>query len=345
MLEKRRKRLLLFAVLAGSMTYQAGLTPPGGFRLRDGHHAAAGVSVLFHNFPHRYNAFFYCNSVSFMLSIALILLLVNPDLYKPAIQSQALTVCTGAGMFSLVGAYAAGSTQYLKTSIKIFALVALILIVLVLAVLLFVLCAKETPRAADGNNNPNDNKEEKDEQHSKRKHLMLLGILGVSVTYQVGLKPPGGVWQSNSIMGQHSAGNPVMYDNERTRYMAFFFVNSTSFVATVIVIILLLLEYLRKELRCSRMAMNITIVLGLLVAYALGSSRSWKTTGYVFALVLAVLAYIAIHILVSYLIGRENEPAPKKEKSDEAASSSNNEAEKNAFTLFCSFELLQAYSK
>uniref|UniRef100_A0A8R7R0I0 PGG domain-containing protein n=3 Tax=Triticum urartu TaxID=4572 RepID=A0A8R7R0I0_TRIUA len=67
LLEKRRKRLLLFAILAATITYQAGLTPPGGFLLRDdqfGHRA--GDPILLHNFPRRYNAFFYCNTVSFM---------------------------------------------------------------------------------------------------------------------------------------------------------------------------------------------------------------------------------------------------------------------------------------
>ncbi|CAN6338170.1 unnamed protein product [Urochloa humidicola] len=81
--DKRRKRLLLFAILAATITYQAGLTPPGGFLVNDDGHA--GDPVLHSNYPRRYKAFFYCNSMSFMLSIALIILLVNPNLYRPAI--------------------------------------------------------------------------------------------------------------------------------------------------------------------------------------------------------------------------------------------------------------------
>ncbi|KAG8076085.1 hypothetical protein GUJ93_ZPchr0006g44113 [Zizania palustris] len=130
--DKRRKRLLLFAVLCATLTYQAGLTPPGGFRLQDdgfGHHA--GDPVLFYNYPRRYNAFFYCNSVSFMLSIALIILLVNPNLYGPAIRSYALTVCIGVGFCSLVCAYAAGSTQHLKTSLYIFGLVVFVFSIMI----------------------------------------------------------------------------------------------------------------------------------------------------------------------------------------------------------------------
>ena len=109
----------------------------------------------------------------------------------------------------------------------------------------------------------------------------------------------------------------------RTRYLVFFYINSTSFIASVIVVILLLLETLRMEKsRWSLKAMNTTIMLdllGLLVAYAVGSSRSWKTTGYVLALVVAILAYIAIHVLLSYLIGRDDEnkkAARKEEKRD-----------------------------
>jgi predicted signal transduction protein with EAL and GGDEF domain len=90
--EKRRKRLLLFAILVATITtYQAGL----GFRVNDddGHHA--GDPVLL-NFPRRYKAFFYCNSVSFMLSMAMTVLLVNKNLYKPAIQSHAISQACSA---------------------------------------------------------------------------------------------------------------------------------------------------------------------------------------------------------------------------------------------------------
>ncbi|TVU51636.1 hypothetical protein EJB05_03076, partial [Eragrostis curvula] len=394
LVEKRRKRLLRFAILAATITYQAGLTPPSGFRLKDdesGHHA--GDPVLHYNFPRRYKAFFYCNSVSFMLSIALIILLVNKNLYRPAIRSNALSVCTAAGMFSLVGAYAAGSTQHLKTSIYIFALAAVVLIFIAVLVVVFMFITdnerekkidekssredtadEESRRTEETRQEPLfapmqlDTKASKEKQvhdtefskenvthdteaevdkkiHAKRKYLMLLGILVASVTYQAGLKPPGGVWQSDD--GGHFAGNPIMHNNRRSRYLAFFYSNSTSYVASIVVIILLLLESLQQEksqqgelpqentpqgnlpqentqqgnlpqeksqqgeLQQEKLwplrVMNTTIaldLLGLLVAYAVGSSRSWKTTGYVLALVIAVLAYVGMHVLLSTIIRR-----------------------------------------
>ncbi|KAM0919813.1 hypothetical protein ACQ4PT_007961 [Festuca glaucescens] len=297
LVEKRRKRLLLFAVLAATITYQAGLTPPGGFRLQDdvssGHYA--GDPVLLYNFPRRYTAFFYCNSVSFMLSIALIILLVNPHLYRPAIRSYALAICTAAGMFSLMGAYAAGSTQHLRTSIYIFVLVAVVLSVIAG----LVLYTRNRIGNTDSQPKPENDDKVGKTKHGKRKYLMLLGILVASVTYQAGLSPPGGTWQSDS--GSYSAGNPIMHDNRRPRYLAFFYSNSTSFVASIVVIVLLLPQWRNKK-DWSLKVMNTTIFLDLLAllgAYAAGSSRGWKTSMYVVALIAAVLAFVAIHIALA----------------------------------------------
>uniref|UniRef100_J3MDE8 PGG domain-containing protein n=1 Tax=Oryza brachyantha TaxID=4533 RepID=J3MDE8_ORYBR len=300
-IDKRRKRLLLFAVLGATLTYQAGLTPPGGFRLEDdesGHQA--GHPVLFYNFPRRYKAFFYCNSVSFMSSIALIILLVNPNLYRPAIQSYALSVCTAAGLFALMGAYAAGSTQHLETSIYVFVLVAVVLFIMIILLVCFYQSESKEKGEAKAKK---PRKEDKDgaKQHAKRKYLMLLGVLAASVTYQAGLNPPGGVWQSNSE--GHGAGHPVMHDNRRYRYLTFFYSNSTSFVASIVVIILLLPEELLQKNRWLRV-MNITIVLdliGLLLAYLAGSSMRWDPSGYVIAFVIVALGCAAIHKLWSFV--------------------------------------------
>lgn len=134
---------------------------------------------------------------------------------------------------------------------------------------------------------------------------MLLGILVASVTYQAGLEPPGGTWQSSS--DGHEAGNPVMHDNRKARYLTFFYSNSTSFVASIVVIIMLLPQWLPKEKEeeweeWSLRVMNTTILLdlvALLVAYAAGSCRGWSTSMYVVALIVAVLGYFVIHMMLS----------------------------------------------
>ncbi|XP_006656901.2 uncharacterized protein LOC102715313 [Oryza brachyantha] len=317
LLEKRRKRLLLFAILSATITYQAGLTPPSGFWQAGD---LAGMPVLFSNNPHRYRAFFYCNTTSFMSSVALIILLVNPNLYRPAIRSYALSVCMVAGMLGLMGAYAAGSSQHLRTSVYVFVLVVTFVVLLLVV---FVVRQKRNPDEEDvsqrsqGNLQQQQNLPRTDEmqreQHTKRKYLMLLGILAASITYQAGLHPPGGVWQSDGDGGDHgyAAGDPVMRYNRIRRYRAFFYSNSTSFMASVVVVVLLLVPLpdrapvLRQVVGGGGwllQAMNATVVLdmvGLLVAYGAGSSREWETSGYVIAMAIVVLGYFAIHATLS----------------------------------------------
>jgi len=106
-----------------------------------------------------------------------------------------------------------------------------------------------------------------------------------------------------------------MHDNRRLRYLTFFYSNSISFVASVVVVVLLLPPSLHKKWwwRWWLGVMNTTIVLdllGLLIAYAAGSSRSWKTAGYVTALVVAVLAYFVVHVALSCFFRRGQEDIP-----------------------------------
>ncbi|KAM0917694.1 hypothetical protein ACQ4PT_009161 [Festuca glaucescens] len=132
---------------------------------------------------------------------------------------------------------------------------------------------------------------------------MLLAILAASVTYQAGLKPPGGMFEDGA-----AAGNPVLRVSDLARYRVFFYCNSASFAASVVVIVLLLQEFLQDRQAYGLLiyAMNTAIVLdvlGLLGAYAAGSSREWDTSGYVIALTAAVLAYVAVHLVIWFVSG------------------------------------------
>uniref|UniRef100_A0A453RD50 PGG domain-containing protein n=1 Tax=Aegilops tauschii subsp. strangulata TaxID=200361 RepID=A0A453RD50_AEGTS len=220
-LDNRREMLLLLAILAATLTYQAGLTPPGGFWSADdkfGHHA--GFPVLLDNYPRRYNAFFYCNAASFMASVTLIVLLVNPTLYKPGIRCYALYVCMVMGMFGLMGAYAAGSSRHVRTSIYVLTLVAAVFAFVTFQVLIFWIrnwrkgqpkeedspkeedldlnvMGSSEPVAGDMGTEEKGTEDKGTEEKDLREYLMLLGVLAASVTYQSGLKPPGGLWQDN----------------------------------------------------------------------------------------------------------------------------------------------------
>ncbi|KAL6622932.1 hypothetical protein ACP70R_032811 [Stipagrostis hirtigluma subsp. patula] len=342
-MENKREMLLLLAILAATLTYQAGLTPPGGFwSANDSLRHKAGFPVLLDNYPRRYKAFFYCNAASFMASVALILLLVNPNLYKPGIQCYALYVCMVGGMFGLMGAYAAGSARHLRASIFTITLAAAVLAFVALLMIIFWIIPyilRKIPKEKEcgivkylkkkflkdeqRGGNPEDgspkqattDSEEKDqaegvvsnlkplkkkdsEEKEMREYLMLLGVLAASVTYQSGLEPPGGLWQDNK--NGHFAGDSILHDINKRRYLAFLYSNSTSFMASIIVIVMLLPRKLHN-MHLPLWPMHTAILLdmlGLLGAYAAGSARDWKTSRNVILLVVPVLLYIALYAVV-----------------------------------------------
>ncbi|KAM3196490.1 hypothetical protein ACQJBY_072259 [Aegilops geniculata] len=433
-LDDKRKVLLLVAILAATLTYQAGLTPPGGFWLADdrelGRHA--GFPILLDNYTRRYNTFFYCNAASFMASVTLILLLVNPKLYRPGIRCRALYVCMLVGMFGLMGAYAAGSSRNLKTSVYVLILVGAVLtfIASMLAIFLLVPYLKsregrdfcfvpfgKSQKGTDGQvvaghsssksnegtdgqveGGPSTNKSHEgtdgkveaghsseNKKKEKLQYLMLLGILAASMTYQTGLKPPGGLWQDNN--DGHDAGNPILRDINKERYNAFFYSNSASFMASIVVVVMLLpltllpekytIKSSEKDTKLSKedtkspnedtksldkvtklpkeetkmpdedpksaeedpkssnedlkspnedmkppdgdpqpsekdtwplWPMHTAILLdmmGLLVAYAAGSTRKWETSRNVMVLIVPVLAYIGLYAALSVFCHRK----------------------------------------
>nr|ABA95419.1 hypothetical protein LOC_Os11g45580 [Oryza sativa Japonica Group] len=313
-LEKKRELLLLVEILAATLTYQAGLTPPGGFWENDEFGHRAGFPVLLDKFPIRYKAFFYCNAASFMASVALIILLLNRNLYGPGIKCYALFVCMVAGMFGLIDAYAAGSSMHLRTSI-----VVLILVTVVFAAVVYVAIIGRGQRA---NINQHQSKQTQNQQTNKEdgmmdtprqtqdqqeadmkkkadmmaKYLMLAGILAASVAYLTGLKPPGGLWRDEG--NGHSAGNPVLYDIDKRRYNAFFYSNSTSFMASITVIVLLLRRMTKgDEHKLPLWPMHTAMLLDMLAllgAYAAGSTRNWCTFKDAILLLLPVLGFVVI---------------------------------------------------
>ncbi|KAM3317009.1 hypothetical protein ACQJBY_034908 [Aegilops geniculata] len=335
-LERKRKFLLQLAILAATVTYQTGLNPPGGFWTKDdgGKWVTAGDPVLLDHYGVRYQVFFYCNATGFMASVSVILLLVNQTLSKQGIRSHALHVCILVGLLGLMGAYAAGSCRKLRTSIYVFALVAVVVAFLLLQILLYVFAERDhwldrLPRLPSrvkvlfkplwtGPTGCSKDKSKEDkpesERYLKRKYLMVLGILAASVTYQAGLAPPGGTWgdddtapspspsPSQSAYPPAVAGNPILLDFNAPRYQAFFYCNATSFVASIVVIMLLLQRTLKPRgppLWAMQTAVLLDL-LGLLGAYAAGSCRDWETSIYVITLVAIVVLFIALHVLLSF---------------------------------------------
>jgi hypothetical protein len=81
-LDKARSLVLLLATLAASITFQAGLDPPGGFWQDDADGHQAGDPILSTINAERYKVFFYCNSTAFVASLVSILLVQSEFLLR-----------------------------------------------------------------------------------------------------------------------------------------------------------------------------------------------------------------------------------------------------------------------
>ncbi|KAF7071581.1 hypothetical protein CFC21_076856 [Triticum aestivum] len=313
-LEKRRKLLLLLAILAASLTYQAGMGPPGGFWQESKLGHVAGDPVLNDNYPRRYVAFFYCNATAFVASLAVIMLLVNRKLSARGIRSHALRVCVILDLVGLMGAFAAGSCRKVSTSIYVLVLTFAVLLCIALQVtlvlsetaqglakrLLSKLGAGEDQAGGDGRHGTGvaagGARDLWDEKLPK--YLLLLAALAAAVTYQAAMSPPGGLWGDTT---GHTAGDPVLTSNYPRRYKAFFYCNATSFMASLVIMVLLLIKRV-SDTPPALLALHAAMILdlfGLMGAYAAGSCRRVRTSAYILALVVGVSAYIAVLVVAS----------------------------------------------
>jgi hypothetical protein len=314
-LERRSNLLLTLAIVAATVTYQAGINPPGGVWSDDRDVSGSpGNPILQDNRPGRYYVFYYSNSVAFVSSVVITILLVNKEYIEHGIKSYALRLCLMVGLLGLLIAYAAGSCRNKIQSIFLIIIAVAVLVSLVIQALLpsihdtlgkpldafveflqkWVFLTKtvepevicRTPETL----NPDENMENK-----RHKYLMLIAILAASITYQAGLNPPGGLWSDDN--NGHVAGNPILHDINNRRYMTFFYFNSFSFMASIVVIVIILLlstsatkKYVPFEvLLCLVMILDL---LALMVAFAAGSCRKFRTSVYVLLLVAVVVIFL-----------------------------------------------------
>uniref|UniRef100_J3MDE2 PGG domain-containing protein n=1 Tax=Oryza brachyantha TaxID=4533 RepID=J3MDE2_ORYBR len=216
-LKRAQSLVVLLSTLVSTVTYQAGLVPPGGVWEENWNGHEAGDPVLLSMQPERYKVFFYCSSIAFAMSLVIIILVQH----KPMLKHEILQFIMILDMFGLIGAYSAGSCRDVTTSIYVIALAGAVLVYVVIHVLFFTLEDEDTWRKDGGNNNKDggdmDSSKNNEVLYKRRKRLAS-----------------GGVWQGNR--NGHAAGNPVMHDNGRLRDLIFFYSNSVSFVASIVVI-------------------------------------------------------------------------------------------------------------
>ncbi|XP_066375631.1 uncharacterized protein [Miscanthus floridulus] len=121
-LERMHKYLLLLAILAATVTYNAGLSPPGGVWADDADGHLAGDPVLQAHYAARYNVFFYCNATAFVASLVIIMLLLSSTFSFHGYRVRALQTAMVLDLLGLMGAFTAGSCRKVRTSAYIVAL-------------------------------------------------------------------------------------------------------------------------------------------------------------------------------------------------------------------------------
>jgi len=308
---KLRKYLVLLGILAVGVTYNSGLTPPGGFwnKNKDGH--KAGDPVLHVEFSQRYEIFFYCNATAFAASLVLIILLLSKNVTRQKLWLRSMQFTVLVDLFSLMGAYASGSCRALKSSVYTWVLVIIVFAYVLIHILVSTRFVPETIKTTmkamvnqtlsklgicDAETSSHQEKRNLEEAH---KFILMLVTFAASVTYQAGLSPPGGFWAENDHISVHRPATPVLRSHYLRPYNIFVSCNSTSFVASLVTMILLLSPELNRHgIRTKAVLVCVVAdLLCLIGAYAAGCCRDVATSFFVMFNIVIVL------ICIGFLVG------------------------------------------
>ncbi|TVU11596.1 hypothetical protein EJB05_45190, partial [Eragrostis curvula] len=299
-----RKYLVLLGILAVGVTYNSGLTPPGGFWNNNQDDHKAGDPTLPVEFSQRYKVFFYCNATAFAASLVLIILLLSKSVTREKLWLRSMQFSMIVDLFSLMGAYAAGSCRALKSSLYIWVLVFVVFgyvwIHILVSTRFFSKTLKKKVKGAVthvlskfGIYEGHDHQGKTDLEEA-RKFILTLVTFSATVTYQAGLSPPGGFWAENGY--RQRPATSILRSHYRRRYNIFVGFNSTSFVASLVSIMLLLSpELSRHGIIKVKSSADLFCLVG---AYAAGCCRDVATSFYVMFIIFIVLICIALLFVI-----------------------------------------------
>ncbi|KAF8711592.1 hypothetical protein HU200_029043 [Digitaria exilis] len=323
-------RGLVSAIFVASMTYAAGLRPPGGFWLdtQDGHRA--GDPALLVHYRRRFTAFFVGNTMAFFASLFITPVVMTSydhrDHHIKELMEVVLIYSNYIAQYGLIIANASGSNMDM-------AYIAYVLLgglaVIPAMVLIFVMTqsfiwrpisdkwrsisekwfrkrANERPAdgdltsshdatniAADGDST-SPNHGDKEVKGMEPFFALMFTTISAAVTYQAGLNPPGGLWPDD--LDSHKAGDPILLSKQPTRYRVFIYCNSVALVASLVAIIMSLTKRYQKRRSRALEGLLVLDIINLIGAYAAGCCRDVQSSVHVIALGGAIVVYVVFHM-------------------------------------------------
>ncbi|KAE8773817.1 hypothetical protein D1007_53917 [Hordeum vulgare] len=331
-LKKSRKHLLLFATLAASVTYQAGMNPAGSFWQGEATDSGDGNATFQHR---RYFVFVCCNTSAFVMSIAILvtIALSNSTLgiryycgLKNAVTLVLFSligayVARSLDLFSLVGAYVAGSIRQLYESVYMSMLVAWVSLYVVIHAVVFLLQVflawalwpqelREKmehflpswlkklfglPTDEHADEEDDDDEEEEEEEEAEEEVVVMERKLERRRKLLLLLAILAAILPYHpSVMARP--------DNQASYlWLAFQYCKATVFIASLSIIAMLAKMKLPRARGVRWHALRVCVILdmmGLVGAFAAGRYKKISTID-VLVLVLAFLLWIVFHVTMS----------------------------------------------